>query len=57
LKKDGRSTGVEDLKLIIEEAVRCKNMVSNLLNFARQGKLNVSTVHISDLLNDVIKVV
>jgi two-component system NtrC family sensor kinase len=56
-KKMGDQQGVEDLKLIIEEAVRCKNIVSNLLNFARQGKLNVSTVHISDLLNDVIKVV
>ena len=47
----------EDLELIIEEAKRCKNIVSNLLNFARQGKLNLSTVNFSKLLNSVIKLV
>ncbi len=47
----------EDLELIIEEAKRCKNIVSNLLNFARQGKLNLSTVNFSKLLNSVIKIV
>lgn len=47
----------EDLELIIEEAKRCKNIVSNLLNFARQGKLNLSSVNFSKLLNSVIKLV
>lgn len=47
----------EDLELIIEEAKRCKNIVSNLLNFARQGKLNLSTIDFSKLLNSVIKIV
>jgi nitrogen-specific signal transduction histidine kinase len=47
----------EDLELIIEEAKRCKNIVSNLLNFARQGKLNLTTVNFSKLLNSVIKLV
>ncbi len=56
-KKMDVSQGVEDLKLIIEEAVRCKNIVSNLLNFARQGKLNVATTHIYELINDVVKVI
>ncbi|HPN39008.1 MAG TPA: [Fe-Fe] hydrogenase large subunit C-terminal domain-containing protein, partial [Melioribacteraceae bacterium] len=55
-KKMDDLQGVEDLKLIIEEAVRCKNIVANLLNFARQGKLNVSTMHISELINDATKV-
>jgi len=54
-KKKDDYQGVEDLKLIIEEAVRCKNIVSNLLNFARQGKLSVSIVHIAELINDVIR--
>lgn len=45
----------EDIELIIEEAKRCKNIVSNLLNFARQGKLNLSTVNFSKLLSSVIK--
>ncbi len=47
----------EDLELIIDEAKRCKNIVSNLLNFARQGKLNLSNVNFSKLLNSVIKLV
>jgi nitrogen-specific signal transduction histidine kinase len=47
----------EDLELIIEEAKRCKSIVSNLLNFARQGKLNITTVNFSRLLNSVIKLV
>lgn len=47
----------EDLDLIIDEAKRCKNIVANLLNFARQGKLNLTTVNFSKLLNSVIKLV
>jgi two-component system, NtrC family, sensor kinase len=47
----------EDLKLIIEEANRCKNIVSNLLNFARQGKLRVSSVDVIELLANIIKTI
>jgi len=45
----------EDLDLIAEETKRCKNIVSNLLNFARQGKLNITDVDIYDLINAVVK--
>jgi len=45
----------EDLKLILEEANRCKNIVSNLLNFARQGKLKISDVNISEMINEIFK--
>jgi iron only hydrogenase large subunit-like protein len=45
----------EDLELILEEANRCKNIVANLLNFARQGKLKVSRVNINKLLAKIIK--
>jgi signal transduction histidine kinase len=45
----------EDLRTIINETNRCKNIVSNLLNFARQGKLNISKVNIEQLLNKIIK--
>jgi len=48
---------VEDLELIAEETNRCKVIVSNLLNFARQGKLNISDVDIFDLINGIIKTV
>ncbi len=46
---------VEDVKLIIDEATRCKNIVSDLLNFARQSKLKLSTINIYELIDDVIR--
>ncbi|MGB8318616.1 MAG: [Fe-Fe] hydrogenase large subunit C-terminal domain-containing protein, partial [Ignavibacteriaceae bacterium] len=46
---------IEDIKLIIDEATRCKNIVSDLLNFARQNKLKLSAVNIYELLDDVIR--
>jgi iron only hydrogenase large subunit-like protein/nitrogen-specific signal transduction histidine kinase len=46
---------IEDVKLIIEEATRCKNIVSDLLNFARQSQLKISAVNIYELLENVIK--
>jgi len=55
LPKIGGSTYVEDLNMIIEETKRCKNIVSNLLNFARHGKLKVSKVNILDTFNTIIK--
>ncbi|MCA2005250.1 MAG: 4Fe-4S binding protein [Ignavibacterium sp.] len=44
-----------DLDLILEEANRCKNIVSNLLNFARQGKLNLKEFDVKKVLYDVLK--
>ncbi len=46
---------IEDLELIAEETNRCKNIVSNLLNFARQGKLNISGIDIYDMISGIIK--
>lgn len=48
---------VEDLELIAEETNRCKTIVSNLLNFARQGKLNISDFDIYDLINSILKTI
>ena len=45
----------EDIKLIIGEATRCKNIVSDLLNFARQNKLKLTAVNIYELLEDVFR--
>ena len=45
----------EDLELIVEEANRCKNIVANLLNFARQGKLNLKEFDITETLREVLK--
>jgi nitrogen-specific signal transduction histidine kinase len=49
------NSNVEDLKMIIDETNRCKAIVSNLLNFARQGKLEIKNVNIINLLNDITK--
>lgn len=46
---------VEDLSLIIEEASRCKNIVANLLNFARQGKLNLEQINLKELIAEQLK--
>ncbi len=48
---------IEDLDLITEETNRCKNIVSNLLNFARQGKLKLADVDVYDMVNSIIKTV
>ncbi len=47
----------DDAKMIIEEASRCKNIVANLLNFARQGKLRLSKVDLVNMLEGLIKAV
>lgn len=45
----------EDLELIVEEANRCKNIVANLLNFARQGKLNLKQFDLIETIREVLK--
>ena len=45
----------EDLTLILSEAKRCKDIVGNLLNFARKGKLNVTKFDLGSLISEVIK--
>lgn len=45
----------EDLELIVEEANRCKNIVANLLNFARQGKLNLKEFDLTETIKEVLK--
>jgi iron only hydrogenase large subunit-like protein/nitrogen-specific signal transduction histidine kinase len=41
----------EDLKLIVEQAARCKKIVAGLLNFARKNQVNHQQVSIKDLVN------
>jgi two-component system NtrC family sensor kinase len=48
---------MEDLELIAEETNRCKNIVSNLLNFARQGQMKISDVDVFDVINGILKTV
>jgi two-component system NtrC family sensor kinase len=56
-KGNDTATKTDDLELVLDEAKRCKNIVSNLLNFARQGKIKISTVSISEILNDILRTV
>ncbi len=44
-----------DLDMIMGEANRCKAIVANLLNFARQGKLNISTFDIFAETRNIVK--
>jgi len=46
-----------ELKMISTEATRCKNIVSNLLNFARQGKLSLSKFDLCELLRGILRTV
>jgi iron only hydrogenase large subunit-like protein len=56
-KKLDNPQTLEDLDLIAEETNRCKNIVSNLLNFARQGKLKITEFDLLDLINGILKTV
>jgi two-component system NtrC family sensor kinase len=42
---------MDDLKLIVEQAGRCKKIVAGLLNFARKNQVNHQLVSIKDLVN------
>jgi signal transduction histidine kinase len=41
----------EDLKLIVEQAGRCKKIVAGLLNFARKNQVNHQLMSIKELVN------
>ncbi len=45
----------EDLKLIVEQAGRCKKIVGGLLNFARKNQVNHQLISIRDLANHSIE--
>ncbi len=40
----------EDLKLIVEQADRCKKIVSGLLNFARKNQVNLTETHVGKFI-------
>jgi two-component system NtrC family sensor kinase len=44
----------KDLEMIINEATRCKNIVSSLLNFARQQKVMAQATDVNELMEQVI---
>lgn len=44
----------EDLRLIVEQAGRCKKIVAGLLNFARKNQVNHQLISIVDLVNQSV---
>lgn len=52
----GKDTPLQaDLKLIAEQADRCKRIVSGLLNFARQNQVNLQPVNVRDLVDAAMR--
>ena len=45
----------EDLKMILNEVQRCKTIVGDLLNFARQHEIMIQDVSLPDLMEEVIR--
>ena len=43
-----------DLKLVAEESERCKKIVGNLLDFARQSRVHMQTVDVEDLVRKAV---
>jgi signal transduction histidine kinase len=52
---DVESPIYKDLKLIVDQADRCKKIVGGLLNFARKSKVNIDTVDAEDLIKNSLK--
>ncbi len=44
----------QDLKLMADESERCKRIISNLLDFARQSRVRMETVPIEGLVDSVV---
>ncbi len=44
-----------DLGLLVDEAKRCKKIIGNLLNFARQNRVQLEPTDIAELLNRVVE--
>jgi len=45
----------DDVKMIIDEATRCKTIVSDLLNFARQNEVLAQSTDVNTLLSETIE--
>ncbi len=45
----------KDLKLIVDQADRCKKIVGGLLNFARKSKVDIAEVNIRSLIKNSMK--
>jgi len=48
---------VEDVRMIVDHADRAKKIVSGLLHFARQNKVEYVAVHVPELIQDCIRAI
>jgi signal transduction histidine kinase/NAD-dependent dihydropyrimidine dehydrogenase PreA subunit len=48
--------GQEDLKLIVSEATRCKDIVRGLLDFARKSRVSKAPARIDQILDEVVTI-
>jgi two-component system, NtrC family, sensor kinase len=53
-KLAGRDDLDHDLKLVAEESERCKKIVGNLLDFARQSRVHLETVDVGELVRQAV---
>jgi signal transduction histidine kinase len=51
---DKDSEDYEDMKMIVDQAERCKKIVSSLLNFARKNKVALQSTNIKSLIENCI---
>jgi two-component system NtrC family sensor kinase len=47
----------EDLKMIVEEATRCKNIMRGLLDFARHSRISKAPADLSELIHEVVSTI
>ncbi len=52
---EGQSELREDLSMIVDQADRCKKIVSGLLHFARQNKLVLQSTDIREMINHTLR--
>jgi nitrogen-specific signal transduction histidine kinase/NAD-dependent dihydropyrimidine dehydrogenase PreA subunit len=53
-KLEDREDLDHDLKLVAEESERCKKIVGNLLDFARQSRVHVESVDVHDVVRQAV---
>jgi two-component system, NtrC family, sensor kinase len=46
-----------DIKMILNEATRCKSIVSGLLDFARQNRVSRSHVNVRSMLEEAVRII
>ena len=46
----------EDLEVIVNEAMRCKDIIHDLLNFARQSRVSKESTDFVEFINDILSI-